>query len=174
MTRGLRRRRRGRCRHAHLCISTGSERVDSPDYLDPADFLSDPRAAAPRPPEWEPAATLTLHSVEDLKHARHLVSSTAPRRAWPEAIDGFVLALAAVPLNGLQHGRPPVELTAWVEAAKLTCLVTDAGSGFSDRLSGYRYPDEDGPKGPWVGRQAWRGAHHREHHDARYRHIATA
>ena len=32
----------------HPCISTGSERVDSPDYLDPADFLSDPRAAARR------------------------------------------------------------------------------------------------------------------------------
>ena len=143
-------------RLTHPCISTGGERVDSPDYLDPADFLSDPRAATPRQPEWEPAATLTLHTVEDLQHARHLVSgigasSSAVAR---EAIDGFVLALSEVLLNGLQHGRPPVELTAWVEAAKLTCLVTDAGSGFSDRLSGYRYPDKDGPKGLWVARQA--------------------
>ena len=79
-------------------ISTGSERVDSPDYLDPADFLSDPRAAAPRPPEWEPAATLTLHSVEDLKHARHLVSSigASSSAVAREAIDGFVLALSEV------------------------------------------------------------------------------
>ena len=78
-----RRRRRSRPPGSRTVHQHRSERVDSPDYLDPADFLSDPRAAAPRPPEWS-RRHLTLHSVEDLaRPAPRPVS--APRRApWPE------------------------------------------------------------------------------------------
>jgi anti-sigma regulatory factor (Ser/Thr protein kinase) len=142
-------------RLTHPCLSTGADRVESADYLHPADFLTDPRAEVPEPPAWAPAATATLLDVADLRHARHLVSgigasSSAVARA---TIDGFVLALSEVLLNGLRHGSPPVELTVWAETSKLTCLVTDGGAGVANRLSGYRYPEPDGPRGLWVARQ---------------------
>lgn len=139
----------------HPGISTGGDRMDSPYYVDPADFLGDPRAAAPGPPAWEPAATTTLHSVVDLRRARHLVSEVGATSSAVDrrTIDRFVLALNEVLVNGLRHGRPPVTLTVWVETSRLTCLVTDDGAGFTDRLSGYRYPETNGSRGLWVARQ---------------------
>ncbi len=80
----------------HPCVSTGADRATSPEYQDPADFLNDPLAGVPVPPDLRPAVAMTLQRFEHLTYARKLVrqsalSSSAVAR---DAIDGFVTAAA--------------------------------------------------------------------------------
>jgi hypothetical protein len=142
-------------RATHPSVSTRGHRTDSPEYQDPAEFLANPLAGVPGPPDAPPLLTASLESAQDLRGVRLLVrrgaeSSTAVPRG---TIDAFVSAVHEVLANGLQHGAPPVRLTLWVETAKLTCLVTDTGQGSADLLSGYDYPEAVGPMGLWVARQ---------------------
>jgi len=139
----------------HPCVSTGVARATSPEYQDPADFLNDPLAGVPAPPDLRPAVAMTLQRFEHLTHARKLLrqsalSSSAVSR---DAIDGFVTAVNEVLVNGLRHGAAPVRMVLWVEPARLTCQVIDNGPGTCDALAGYRYPEPDEAKGLWVARQ---------------------
>jgi anti-sigma regulatory factor (Ser/Thr protein kinase) len=139
----------------HPCLSTGVHRAASPEYQHPADFLADPLAGVPAPPDLRPAMAMTLQRLDHLTHARDLVrrsalSSSAVAR---ESIDDFVTAVNEVLVNALQHGVAPVRLVLWVEPARLTCQVIDDGPGIGNTLAGFRYPDSDGAKGLWVARQ---------------------
>jgi len=139
----------------HPCISTGLHRAASAEYQHPAAFLTDPLAAVPPPPDRRPTVAATLDDLLDLRRARDLMRQQAiGSSALPhETVAGFVTALNEVLTNGLVHGGVPVRLSAWVEPARLTCLVSDSGTGISDSLAGYRYPGPDGPQGLWVARQ---------------------
>ena len=139
----------------HPCVSTGVQRAASPDYQEPADFLTDPLAAVPAPPDLRPAVAMTLQRLTHLAHARELVrrSAVSSSAVARDTIDGFVTAVNEVLVNGLRHGIAPVRLVLWVETARLTCQVIDSGPGITDPLAGYRYPDSDGAKGLWIARQ---------------------
>lgn len=139
----------------HPCVGTGVERAPTPEYQDPTDFLHNPLAAVPDPPELRPTVAMTLHRLEHLAHARELVrrSAVSSSAVARDSIDGFVTAMNEVLVNALQHGATPVRLVLWVEPAKLTCQVVDSGPGAAGTLAGYRYPEPDGAKGLWVARQ---------------------
>jgi len=138
----------------HPCVSTGAHRATSPDYQHPADFLGNPLARVPEPPQAPPAVTLVLQDLHDLRGVRHRVAETACSGALPRsAVEDFVTATNEALVNGLVHGRAPVDLTLWVEPSKLTCRITDAGDGIPNTLSGYRYPNASGPRGLWAARQ---------------------
>lgn len=139
----------------HPGVTVGNHRAPSTDYLRPDEFLTDPLAHVPDPPDLRPAVTMTLLSLSDLKAARYLVRRTAVSfsAVARDSVEGFLTAVNEVLVNGLRHGRPPVRLTLWVEHARLTCRVTDSGPGMHDPLAGYRFPDPDGPSGLWVARQ---------------------
>ena len=144
-------------RATHPCVSNGVDRAENPGYVHPVDFLTDPRAASPCPPESPPYAVVTLHYAHDLRLARHLIAEVADAASVVDrdTIDGFVTAVHEVLTNALKHGRPPVELTVWVETANVTCLVSDDGSGIANPLAGYRSPDAflDTGRGLWLARQ---------------------
>jgi anti-sigma regulatory factor (Ser/Thr protein kinase) len=141
---------------AHPGLSTGGDcSTESADYLSPAAFLTDPLAGVPDPSEVVPTITLTLHSLEELRRTRHLIgriaeSSGAMSR---DRVEGFVTASNEILVNALTHGGAPVELTMWVDLARLTCRITDAGPGIPDTLSGYRHSQTARPAGLWVARQ---------------------
>jgi hypothetical protein len=143
-------------RATHPCTSNGTDRAASADYVDPAAFLTDPRAASPCVPTSPPAAGMTLHDTEDLRSARHLIArlATAATAVSRDTLDSFIGAVNEALVNGLQHGRPPVEVTIWVDLATVTCVVVDAGSGIDNPLSGYRRPDDQGFTGLWLARQS--------------------
>lgn len=140
----------------HPCVRTGADRVRNIGYVEPGEFLTDARGRAPSAPTARPTASTTLHDVHDLSTARHLLAATG-RGATAlahETLDDFVVAVNEVLVNGVRHGRPPVELTIWAEPSRLTCQVTDAGPGIANPLAGYsRHLDVDAPKGLWMARQ---------------------
>ena len=138
----------------HQHVGTGARRAASDEYQDPADFLVDPLAAVPGPPEARPVVTMTLNGLQHLTAARLLIHRAARSSTLAdEAVQGFVGAVNEVLVNGLVHGGAPIKMLVWVEGARLTCLVEDDGPGNADRLAGYRYPDPLGPTGLWVARQ---------------------
>jgi anti-sigma regulatory factor (Ser/Thr protein kinase) len=101
---------------------------------------------------------------------RSAASSSAVARS---AIDELVLAVNEVLTNGLVHGRPPVQLSVWVEPASLTCQVTDAGPGIDDPLAGFRHPEPTGPRGLWAARQLCEGLYLGNEPDAGCRVLLT-
>lgn len=138
----------------HQHVGTGVQRAASSEYQHPSDFLADPLADVPEPPDSQAVVSMTLRSLQHLAPARRLVQREVVRCSLTrEAVDGFVMAVNEVLVNGLLHGGAPVQLLLWVGGTRLTCLVTDEGPGIGDRLAGYRYPQPRGPKGLWVARQ---------------------
>ncbi len=141
-------------RATHPCLSTGSRRTLSPDYQDPADFLANPVAAVPDPPDAQPVAMATLGSAMDLSGARHLLKDSAESSSAlaRHTIDAFVSAVNEVLVNGLEHGGTRVSLTVWAEMSRLTCLVTDTGQGSPIRCpaTATRPPPAPGDSG-WPG-----------------------
>lgn len=139
----------------HPWISNGADRTSSHDYLDPADFLRDPAAAVPGPPDSQPAVSVSLHSLRDLWRARHLLalSAVSASAVARDRIEDLITAVNEVLVNGLEHGGIPVQLVVWVETSMITCRITDSGAGIPDPLTGYRYPVPAGPRGLWLARQ---------------------
>ena len=60
-------------RATHPCVSTRGHRTDSPEYQDPAEFLANPLAGVPDPPDSPPLVTASLESAQDLRGVRLLV-----------------------------------------------------------------------------------------------------
>jgi anti-sigma regulatory factor (Ser/Thr protein kinase) len=147
----------GAARATHPCISNGVRQDDNPGYMQPVDFMTDPRAGSPSPPTSPPLAVITVNHTRDLRLARHLIAEVADAASVVDRdnIEGFVTAVNEVLANGLRHGRPPVELKVWVDTAQLTCLVTDNGPGIANPLTGYRSPGAsvDSSRGLWLARQ---------------------
>jgi anti-sigma regulatory factor (Ser/Thr protein kinase) len=155
-TRALPARTLAAAKAAHPGLSIGGDcSRHSADYLEPAAFLTDPLAGVPDPAPAMPSVVQTLHGLDDLSRVRHLMTRTAESSgAVPrDTVEGFVTASNEILVNALTHGAAPVELVMWVDLARLTCRITDAGPGIPDTLTGYRYPGPVGPKGLWVARQ---------------------
>jgi anti-sigma regulatory factor (Ser/Thr protein kinase) len=143
-----------RAAHPGLSVS-GDSSSASADYLEPAAFLLDPLAGLPDPSGARPAVALTVHGLEDMSRVRHLMTRAAESAGAVsrDTVEGFVTASNEILANALIHGAAPVALVMWVDLARLTCRITDAGPGIPDTLTGYRYPPTGGPKGLWVARQ---------------------
>jgi anti-sigma regulatory factor (Ser/Thr protein kinase) len=143
-------------RATHPGLSSGGDRtVSCAEYLDPDAFLTDPMAGVPDVPQTPPSVAAALHNLYDLRPVRHLLARAAESAAAVsrDAIEGFVTASHEILVNGLKHGRPPVELQMWVDGSKLVCRITDAGPGIEDTLFGYHHSDATGPAGLMVARQ---------------------
>ena len=138
----------------HPHVSTHGQLEPSPEYQEPAAFLSSPLAAAPTAPVSAPSLTTDLHGTHDLAQARRSLRRGMEPSGFPRAIaDDLLTATNEVLTNGLEHGAPPVRLDLWAEPLKLTCRVTDRGRGMPDLLSGYRSGSRSGPRGLWVARR---------------------
>ena len=142
-------------RATHPTDSTDLRSGASPEYVDPAAFLTTPLAHVPGLPGSPPSLVTTLADLDHLAPARFLLRTTAREStALPQqSIDEFLTAVNEVAANGLVHGSPPVQLTVWADVTTLTCQVVDSGLEPLDPLTGFRFPEESGPYGLWVARQ---------------------
>lgn len=143
-------------RATHSTVSVDLTSRTSPEYVDPAAFLTDPLARAMVTPIMPACKVTTVLGLDDLNEARQLLEA---RARWyttlpAQTIDQFVIAVHEVAANGLIHGRPPVRITLWPDVARLTCLVEDLGPGNVDPMTGFRRPDEEAEhRGLWMARQ---------------------
>ncbi|MBP2334412.1 anti-sigma regulatory factor (Ser/Thr protein kinase) [Saccharothrix coeruleofusca] len=72
--------------------------------------------------------------------------------------DDIVYAASEAVTNGLCHGKPPVRLRVWADAARVVVAVTDGGPGPEDPLVGL-VPTEDsasGGLGLWIAHRTCR------------------
>jgi hypothetical protein len=142
-------------RATHPVLDTGFGHLPCPDYRAPADFLADPLAEVPQAPRRTPILATRVGGLDDVTSLRSLVRTTArSASAAPlDAIEGLVLAVHEVAINGIMHGAPPVWVNVWADLAAMVVQLLDAGPGGLDPLSGYRFPDANGALGLWVARQ---------------------
>ena len=86
----------------------------------------------PRPSEVEGdqryRAALGTDPAE-IAEVRAVVRDIAVRNGFPERAGDLVLALDEAIANAQEHGRPPIEVTAWVDG-RLVVVVGDVGGGF--------------------------------------------
>jgi anti-sigma regulatory factor (Ser/Thr protein kinase) len=139
-----------RLRQAHPTIlGTEGPIVGNPDYLQPVDYLAAHREQLHPVPD-DPAVDVVLHTAEQLRDLRRVVRdwiSRLPVHAQDVAVSraGFVLvAVGEAATNALQHGRPPVRVTAWAVGNRVRVRVDDHGAGGIPVTAGYRAPAEGG------------------------------
>ncbi|WP_217915198.1 ATP-binding protein [Miltoncostaea marina] len=91
----------------------------------------------------------------EIAAVRRAVRDIAVRGGFDDRASDLVLALDEVIANAQEHGRPPIEVTAWVDG-RLVVEVADVGEGF-DRARVWRThpPEPYGTRGRglWIARQ---------------------
>lgn len=136
--------------HVDLC-----GRRANPTYAPPEVFL--PSVATPVELPADPAVTLRLREPSDMASFRSaLTAASAESRLGPADVDAFVVAVFEIVTNALLHGEPPVDIRLAVTDGRISCSVTDVGSGFDDPLAGHLPPPEDATGasyGLWLARQ---------------------
>ncbi len=67
-------------------------------------------------------------------------------------LEDLGLVVSEVVTNAHRHGRPPVDLRAWLEPGRVTVAVHDRGPGPADPLAGWRPPEPGGVggRGLWI------------------------
>lgn len=145
----------------HPMLRRDGRREQNPDYIEPTTYLAATALPPPLPVEAAPAAlTLTGLEHDAVRVARERVrlaladhvrtAPGVPGSAWSR-IDDVVLAVHEVTDNAVRHGKPPVTVRMWVDAADVVCTVTDAGPGLEDPFGGY--VRQGAAMGLWVARR---------------------
>ena len=120
----------------HPYLRRAGVRGASPAYVEPAEILHRAQTRLDPLPAAAPAMTVTdLHDLRAL--SRWIRESLGTAGVAAETADDLVLAANEIATNGLRHGAPPVDVQLWVTPARITCTVTDRGSGIDDPFAGY-------------------------------------
>lgn len=130
----------------------------SPDYRDPAEYLS--RLPWPREPLEDTTPVLALDDVPSLVTLRHeLGAALAARVPDRDQREDLHLAAAEVAANAFRHGARPVSARMWTDGQRLVCRITDSGHSFADPLAGFRPAHgadlSRGGMGLWLARKLW-------------------
>lgn len=125
-------------RQAHPAVIEGGGGVKNPEYVEPAELLTEPELAQRLEPLRDGPAQLELDEVADLRHLRIDLYPATIFTGLPRAtVDDFVKAVSEVVANACTHGEGPVRVRLWTTADRLVCTVTDQGPGIDDPLQGY-------------------------------------
>jgi anti-sigma regulatory factor (Ser/Thr protein kinase) len=146
-----------RATHPQLQVAGHGE--PNPDHVDPAEYLTS--LPVPAEPLESTEPLVRADSVRDLRGLRRDLAARAADASLPDgsgpALEDFLLAVDEMTTNALRHGRPPVDLRLWADAARLVCTVTDRGAGLQDPFIGYGPAHGDdlslGGMGLWLARQ---------------------
>jgi anti-sigma regulatory factor (Ser/Thr protein kinase) len=91
----------------------------------------------------------------EIAEVRAAVRDMAERGGFSDREGDLVLALDEVVANAQEHGRPPIEVSCWVDG-RIVVEVTDVGGGFDRARVWETHPPEPyGPRGRglWITRQ---------------------
>ena len=69
------------------------------------------------------------------------------------------LAAAEMAANAFRHGTRPVSARVWADGDRVICVISDAGTSYSDPLSGFTPAHgldlSAGGMGLWLARKLW-------------------
>lgn len=91
----------------------------------------------------------------EIAEVRSAVRGIAERGGFSDRAADLVLALDEVLANAQEHGRPPIEVSCWIDG-RVVVEVTDVGEGFDRaRVWGTHPPEPYGQRGRglWITRQ---------------------
>ncbi len=91
----------------------------------------------------------------EIAEVRVAVRDMAERGGFSDRAGDLVLALDEVVANAQEHGRPPIEVSCWVDG-RIVVEVSDVGGGFDRARVWETHPPEPyGPRGRglWITRQ---------------------
>ena len=91
----------------------------------------------------------------EIAEVRSAVRRIAERGGFSDRAGDLVLALDEVVANAQEHGRPPIEVSCWVDG-RIVVEVSDVGRGFDRARVWQTHPPEpygQRGRGLWITRQ---------------------
>jgi anti-sigma regulatory factor (Ser/Thr protein kinase) len=150
----------GRQTHPWLLDATG-ERVANPHTVDPVVVLESVSSSV-TVPSGSPVATVS--DLRDLRHLRAALRHELDGAVAPTVVDDLLVVANELARNGVEHGRPPVDVRIAVVDGEVSCAVTDHGRGILDPFAGYLPPRHTRGvrrhSGLWVARYLSDDLHH--------------
>ena len=146
----------GAAQLTHPHVRHGLEQLLNPHYVDPAELMRQFDSQEEPAPTSDPV--LTIPEVLDLGHLHRALMTLLVGDGMPkERAEDMVVAVHEVAVNGFVHGVPPVSVQVWNSSGRVTCDVTDRGSGFDDPFTGYVRGGgralSEGQYGLWLARR---------------------
>ncbi|MCE6995536.1 sensor histidine kinase [Saccharothrix sp. S26] len=122
-------------------------------YVEPPDFLADPRPMTPYPIERTPPLVELTDPAPAA--ARRAVVQANRASLSAQEIGNLVLAVSEIVTNAARHGRPPVLFRVWSDTDHVVVTIHDTGAGPTDPFAGLLpAPDrESGGLGLWLTHQ---------------------
>lgn len=150
----------GRQTHAGLFDATGKT-APNPDALDPVVVLESVSSSVTLPTGAPVASVSGLRELRQLRTAlRQELDGAVPLTV----VDDLLVVANELARNGIEHGRPPVDVRVAVTDGEVSCAVTDRGHGIRDPFAGYLPPrhTRGGRRhsGLWVARYLSDDLHH--------------
>ena len=150
----------GRQTHRHLVDATG-RRTPNPAAVDPVVVLESVSSSVSVPAG---PPLITVSGLRDLRHLRNALRSELEAVVPAAVVDDLLVVANELARNGIEHGRPPVEVRVAVVDGAVSCAVTDHGQGIRDPFVGYLPPRHTrGARrhsGLWVARYLSDDLHH--------------
>lgn len=150
----------GRQLHPHLLDATG-RRTANPSAVDPVVMLESASSSVTLPAG---APLATVSGLGDLRQLRTALRQRLDGAVPTTVIDDLLVVANELARNGVEHGRPPVEVRVTVADGAVSCAVTDHGHGIRDPFAGYLPPRHTrGARrhsGLWVARYLSDDLHH--------------
>jgi anti-sigma regulatory factor (Ser/Thr protein kinase) len=119
--------------HPFVAASDGW-RDSSGLYLNTPTFLATPRPITPYPIQL--TAPLVALADPTPATARRAVRDVNTTSLPGDEIDDLLLSVSEIVANAHCHGRPPVRVTVWGDAAHMVVVVHDDGPGPTDPFAG--------------------------------------
>ncbi|MFI9012112.1 anti-sigma factor RsbA family regulatory protein [Actinosynnema sp. NPDC053489] len=138
--------------HPFVATPDGGHHVGD-HYVEPPDFLAEPRPVAPLPIQHTPPL---VDLVDPNPSTARLAVLEANRSDLPAAeVEDLMLSVSEVVTNARRHGRAPVRFRLWSDAHHVVVTCHDTGPGPSDPFAGLLpAPDRDlGGLGLWLAHQ---------------------
>jgi anti-sigma regulatory factor (Ser/Thr protein kinase) len=137
-------------RRTHPCAIQNRQRRHSTQFVEPEKFT----AALPvRLPE---RLLGQLQPNGELRTVRQLVNRTCAQLGLTnDHAAELCLVVGELTTNAIEHGAPPVTVSAWSDERALIYEITDAGPGPTDPCLGFVRPSASQPRGRglWLSRQ---------------------
>jgi anti-sigma regulatory factor (Ser/Thr protein kinase) len=142
----------------HPELLHGADWSVSRRFQDPDTYV--PSLPLPREPveDGEPVYSITdAPSLVTLRRQLHAVLTA--RVPDEEQREDLHLGVSEIAANAFRHGVRPVSARVWADGGRLICVITDAGTGYSDPLSGFMPAHgldlSHGGMGLWLARKLW-------------------